>query len=292
MTDYEDGRLDFDIDRRAASERMSARSRLLPGLRVKEGFLRHPFDAEFGVETSGLVSGRHLAAGHAHDRHNTAYFGVAPSIFRELCALWRKSSPSLALADYSFIDFGAGMGRAMLLAAAEMPFREVIGVELNAHLARIAENNIAAWRESGRALCPMRIVVQEATEFQFPEHPCVAFLFNPFSGTVLRRLLRQIEAAFRERPGELDLLYVNHEFEDVLNGSSGLTQLWSGDICKSPEDERADRKILQNQPDGEYAASEYESCSVYRWTGTSPITRGGRRASRRALVQSRTNVKK
>ena len=96
---------------------------MLPGLRVKDGFMRHPFDTEFGVQTSGLVSGRHLKAGHAHDRHSTAYYGVAPSIFREICERWRTSPPAFPAETYSFIDLGSGMGRALLLAA-EMPFRE------------------------------------------------------------------------------------------------------------------------------------------------------------------------
>jgi len=247
---------------------MTARGRLLPGLRVRDGFMRHPFDIEFGVQTSGLVSGRHLGAGHRHDRHNTAYYGVAPSIFRSLCQGWRERAPYPPIEDYSFIDFGAGMGRAMLLAAA-MPFREVIGVELNPEMVRIAEKNIARWTASKRALCSMRIMMQDATEFEFPGNPCLAFLFNPFSGTVLRRLNKRIEAAFRDRPAELDLLYVNHEFEKVLKQHRSFVQLWKGDIYKSGEDERADREILHNQPDGEYAASEYESCSIYRWRGVS-----------------------
>ena len=107
------------------------------------------------------------------------------------------------------------MGRGLLLAA-EMPFREVIGVELNPELARIAEKNVVAWRAAGRARCPMRVLVQDATEFEFPDNPCVVFLFNPFGATVLRRLIRRIESAFHDRPGEIDLLYVNHEQEKVF----------------------------------------------------------------------------
>ena len=64
--------------------------RLLPGLKVGEGFTRHPFDLEFGVRTSGLVAGRHLKSGHRHDRYATAYYGVAPSVFRALVARWRR----------------------------------------------------------------------------------------------------------------------------------------------------------------------------------------------------------
>ena len=57
------------------------RKRLLPGLTVKDGFMRHPFDVQNHVQTSGLVAGRHLGTGHEHDEHNTAYYGIAPSVF-------------------------------------------------------------------------------------------------------------------------------------------------------------------------------------------------------------------
>jgi D-alanine-D-alanine ligase len=240
---------------------------MLPGLRVKEGFMRHPFDLEAGVQTSGLVSGRHLKTGHIHDRHSTAYYGVAPSIFGELMKRWRESLPSASLQEYSFVDVGAGMGRAMLLAA-EMPFREVIGVELNPQLANTARKNIATWKRSGRARAPMQLLVQDATELRFPSGRCVLFLFNPFGAAVLRRLLRSIECEFAGRPEQLDLLYVNHEQEKVLAAHSGFRALYRGDIYKSSRDEEADRKILANQPEGEYASSEYESCSIYRWVGS------------------------
>ncbi len=244
---------------------------MLPGLRVKDGFMRHPFDAEFGVQTSGLVSGRHLKAGHAHDPYNTAYYGVSPSIFRDIREQWRASPPALPAESYSFIDLGAGMGRALLLAA-EMPFREVIGVELNPKMARIAAKNLAIWTAAGRARCPMHILAQDATEFEFPGNPCVVFLFNPFGATVLQRLIRKIESGFRHRPGQLDILYVNHEQEKVLAGHWGFAPIFRGDIYKSRGDEAADRKILLNQPEGEYASSEYESCSIYRWIGHSKGT--------------------
>src|SRR5580698_8299467 len=96
--------------------------RLLPGLSVQDGFTRHPFDVEFGVRTSGLIAGRHLKSGHRHDRHATAYFGVAPSVFRSLVRRWRRTRAAARLEDFTFVDVGAGMGRAVLLAA-ELPFK-------------------------------------------------------------------------------------------------------------------------------------------------------------------------
>ena len=244
------------------------RKKLLPGLSVKDGFLRHPFDVEHQVQTSGLVAGRHLTTGHLHDRHNTAYYGIAPSVFLELCARWREANLVAPPEDYTFIDFGAGMGRAMLLAA-RMGFREVVGVELNPVLAETAQKNIDKWVYSGRAKCPMRMVVGDAAEFVYPAGPCVAYLFNPFRETVLKRLVRRMEHAFAGRAGRLDVLYANDEFREVLWGNPRWTRLWGGDIRLSKEDDDADTEILLNQPDGEYEATKEEPCSIFRLLGPS-----------------------
>ena len=77
--------------------RTVAERRRLPGLKVADGFTRHPFDEEFGVRTSGLVAGRHLKSGHRHDRHATAYYGVAPSVFRALVKRWQRIRPAAAM---------------------------------------------------------------------------------------------------------------------------------------------------------------------------------------------------
>jgi hypothetical protein len=242
------------------------RKRRLPGLTVKDGYMRHPFDIQNHVETSGLVHGRDLTTGHAHDRHSTAYYGIAPSVLIELCARWRGMTRLAPPEDYSFIDVGAGMGRAMLLVA-QMPFREVIGVELHPDLAAVAQRNIDTWQSTGRARCPMRIVCQDVTEFHFPANPCVAYLFNPFREQVLRALMRHIAHEFAGRNGQLDLIYANDELADEFKASTGFARLWTGLVPLSAEDEAADREILNHQPDGEYAWSTEEPSSIYRWVG-------------------------
>ena len=246
--------------------------RLLPGLAIADGFMRHPFDIANGVRTSGLVAGRHLKSGHHHDRHATAYYGVAPSVFRSLVQRWRRSRPAAPMGETTFIDIGAGMGRAMLLAA-EMPFRSVLGVELNATLVRIARKNLAVWRKSGQSAVPTHIRCGDAAEFAFPEGPCLAFLFNPFGAAVMRRLLKAMAKAFRNRPGQLDILYVNNEQEGVFEAQKGFTRMFLGKVPRSRSDAIADHRILANQPDGEYASSNYEDCSIWRWEGKDRVWR-------------------
>jgi len=239
---------------------------MLPGLTVADGFTRHPFDAANGVRTSGLVAGRHLKSGHRHDRHATAYYGVAPSVFQSLVRRWQRSKPAADLEQFTLIDIGAGMGRALLLAA-EMPFRAVVGVELHPALARIARRNLAHWREAGRARTATRVVCRDATEYKFPPGPCLVFLFNPFGPAVMRRLLKRIAAAFAGRPGQLDLIYVNNEQESVLQTQSGLQRLFLGQVKRSRADAIADHAIMANQPDGEYTSANHEDCSMWRWVG-------------------------
>jgi len=242
--------------------------RLLPGLKVADGFTRHPFDIAFGLRTSGLIPGRHLKSGHPHDRHATAYFGVAPSVFRELLRRWRKSHPAAPIDQTTFIDLGAGMGRAMLIAALQ-PFRAVVGVELNPALVRLARRNMTRWRKIANPRAPMRLVCGDVGDYQFPSGPCVAFLFNPFGSAVMRRMLRQIASQFAGRPGELDILYVNNEQEGVLESHTGFVRLFHGPVKRSRVDAVADRRILANQPDGEYASADHEDCSIWRWIGKS-----------------------
>jgi hypothetical protein len=158
------------------------------------------------------------------------------------------------------------MGRAVLLAA-EYPFRTVVGVELHPTLAGIARKNLTAWRAAGRARAPMRILCQDVLEYPFPAGPCVAFLFNPFRAPVLRRLLKSMAQSFTGREGLLDLLYANPEEEHVLEIEKGFTRMFSGQVRRSRADAIADHTILANQPEGEYASSNYEDCSVWRWTG-------------------------
>jgi SAM-dependent methyltransferase len=252
----------------AAKARQPPPGILLPRMSRKEGYTQHPFDAKHGVQTSGLIPGRFLKTGHTHDRHSTAYFGVAPSVFHALLGRWLKTNPSAAIRQFTFIDLGAGMGRAILLASG-YPFRKVIGIELNPALARIASQNLTIWHPAGRAPAPTQIKCGDALDARHPKGPCLVFLFNPFGSSVMRRLLRRWARIFAKRPGQLDLLYVNPEQGHLIERERGFTRLFEGKVRRSRADAIADHRIMANQPDGEYAASNYEDCAIWRWTGKS-----------------------
>lgn len=233
---------------------------------AEEGFVQHPFDRKHGVQTSGLIPGRFLKSGHSHDRHSTAYFGVAPSVFHALIKRWRRTRPIAPIEEFTFFDLGSGMGRAVLLAS-EYPFRKVIGVELNPVLAGMGRRNLRVWRAGHRACSPVQLVRGDAVSARIPRGPCLVFLFNPFGESVMRRLAKYFAATFVNRPGQLDLLYVNNEQDRVIGLQPGFSRLFFGQIRRSRADAIADYRIMANQPDGEYEAALYEDCSIWRWTG-------------------------
>jgi hypothetical protein len=239
--------------------------KLIPAKR-KEKFPQHPFDAEHGTETGGLTPGPALKTGHAHDRHNTAYYGIAPSLFKKLITQWKQTKPPHALGKYSFIDFGAGKGRAMLLAS-EFNFKEVVGIELHPALARKCRRNMRIWQSAHKKTASMRLLEADATEFIFPEGPCIAYLFNPFGAPVLRRVLKQMEKQFAGRAGDLDILYVNHEREAVLKNNPAFKKLWRGLVPMSSLDAIVDLQIINAQLEGEYGSTGDEACSIWRFKG-------------------------
>jgi len=233
----------------------------------------HPFDQIHNTDTSGLVPAGHLLTGHPNDEHVTAYYAVAPSILRTLIDRWRPTAPH-PISRYTFVDIGAGKGRAMLLAS-ELPFHQVIGVELNPAMADIAQRNLDLWLAAhatdttAHPIAPIRLYQQDALDFDLPRTPTLAFLFHPFEAPVLKALLRRIEAHYAKRPGTpqaaFDLLYVNAECADILDTHPAFTRLWHGKIEMTPEDHAADLEAIAQQK--EYGSTGDEECAIYRYTG-------------------------
>lgn len=232
----------------------------------------HPFDEIHGVDTSGLVPARHLLTGHPNDEHVTAYYGVAPSILRSLIDHWRETVPPHPISSYTFVDVGAGKGRALLVAS-EYRFRKVVGVELNPLLADIARGNADHWTRTHAAdptsehIAPIEIFEQDALEFELPATPALVFMFHPFEAPVLEQFIErihtQLAARPKSRPPALDLIYVNAECANILDNHVGFTQLFLDHVKMSPEDYAADLEAIAQQK--EYGSTGDEECAIYRY---------------------------
>ena len=111
------------------------------------------FDRVHGVTTQALLMLGQLepASGGAY-AHATHYEPVPVEAFAELVA----TLPEELVRTAAFVDVGCGMGRALLLAS-ELPFRQVVGIELSPALHAIARENVANARGLQRRCRDVRI---------------------------------------------------------------------------------------------------------------------------------------
>jgi len=91
----------------------------------------------FGVDSAGLIPIETLLS-EWHGCHD--YFPSSRKPFHSLMALI-----DVHAGRDVFVDFGAGKGRALLMAA-QYPFKRVVGIEISEALCREARRNVARWR--------------------------------------------------------------------------------------------------------------------------------------------------
>ena len=239
---------------------MSRRARIVPIHAPKPAPI-HPFDRTHHTDTGGLIERVHLLTGHPNDAHITAYYGIAPSILDGLIDLWLGTRPRFAIDHYTFLDIGAGKGRAVLTASLH-PFQHVTGIELNPALATIAQANLALFPATGSPLAPATIQQGDALEAALPATPTLAFLFHPFEAPVLRKLIRRFIQHFRAAEVPLDILYCNAEHATLFDAEPAFTRLFHGMVPMSPTDHLADLAEIAEQT--EYGSTGDEICAIYR----------------------------
>jgi SAM-dependent methyltransferase len=195
----------------------------------------HPFDLEYGTDTSGLITGEDLSSGRWNDLWNTAYYGISPSGFDQMF-----EALGLDWDRFTFVDLGSGKGRALLLAS-RFPFRRVVGVEIAPELSEVAAANIERFSAPWQMCREMEARSGDAAEFDYPAGPFVLFLYQPFLAPVLKRCMKNLARTLREEPREVYVAYVNPVFEREMQGVSALVKVWERSFAYSDEDLNADR---------------------------------------------------
>jgi hypothetical protein len=149
------------------------------------------FDAARGIDTATWVRVPELDTDSPNRRFAVRY---QPSSVEEFRMLVGKVPADVS--EYTFVDYGSGKGRVLLLAA-EYPFKRIMGVEFAESLDRIAQENIATLGEDAARV---ETVVMDATEFDPPPEPLVLYFFNPFAPHVLKQVMERIRASLERNP--------------------------------------------------------------------------------------------
>ncbi len=160
------------------------------------------FDLRRGTETFLPHELDRLRMTAAAVADGVQYQGANPRLVRELLSCL----PSI-VRGATFVDYGCGKGRVLLMAA-ETGFTQLIGVDFAPELAAICEANLR--RRRGRAACAeVKVRVQDAAEFELPSGPLVVFLYNPFHGETLRRVVARLRQRAKADRQPVWILYAN-----------------------------------------------------------------------------------
>jgi SAM-dependent methyltransferase len=179
------------------------------GTRLRRAYHGWTFDRTFGVDTAGLIERPVPSAGGIAEL-GRPYDGSNPSNFNRIIR-----GLKLRHEEFSFVDFGSGKGRVLLLAAA-FPFRNITGVEWSADLHETAARNISIYR-GPRACSDVRSYCMDAAELPIPQGKCLLYFFNPFKDEIMARVIENVTRSFEADPREMVVVYVNPKSRNILD---------------------------------------------------------------------------
>ncbi len=179
------------------------------------------FDHSVGIDTHAKVEFTELdVADHAD---LVAYQPSPPDTVLELI-----DRAAIDHARFTFIDLGAGKGRPCFVAA-RRPFRKIVGVELSEQLCAAARTNLAALRDRERRCADVSFTCGDATTYELPAGPTVVYMYNPFGGDPMARLVAHLERSLTATPRELWVLYYNCACRQLFDNSAAFTRVDAGE---------------------------------------------------------------
>jgi SAM-dependent methyltransferase len=181
----------------------------------------HPFDRQFGTDTSGLVPVQMIVSDKTLRSQISPYGASQPSIIRRAITALGK------IEEYNFIDLGCGKGR-VIIVASEFPFRSISGVELSPHLVKIARRNIAIIERRFPMRPPVATVEGNAVTLPLPEGKLVLFFYHSFGEELLSQFINKLEAFLASGNGPVFFIYCNPENANLLDASPAFTRWYAG----------------------------------------------------------------
>lgn len=188
--------------------------------RLRQRFGDSDYDWDYRVNTtSGAVGWRDRLLGVLY----SPYQPTEPALFHEILSVLNEQT-KLNFADFTFLDLGSGKGRTLLMAS-DYPFQRVIGVELLPALNRIALDNLSCYKADSQKCFALESICADGSSFPLPDGPLVIYLFNPFSESVLGKVLENISHSLFKNPRPIYLLYHNPQLEQLLMGRPELKKV-------------------------------------------------------------------
>ena len=137
----------------------------------------------------------------------------------------------------SFVDYGAGKGRVLLLAS-QYPFAAVGGIEFAEELHDNATMNIAQFPRSRMKCRNVECVLDDVVNIKPLDGEAVHYFFNPFEQEIFVEVLKGIVASYHAKPRRLYVILVDMEAGDLMHKTGVFQEV------KLPPAERTQSQLL------------------------------------------------
>jgi SAM-dependent methyltransferase len=188
------------------------------------------FDAHYGLDTGGKIELFDLSIEAESRDYGCSYQAVFPDRFRDGIESLRID-PS----QFTFLDIGAGKGRALFLAE-EFGFRRIVGIEFASDLVKICQQNLQRRFADRPVNSQIEIECVDALVFPLPAEPIVIYLFNPFNSEMMEHMAKRMRESLLQYPRPLRILYMNPVCDkELMTGISGLRRVVSSEVFNTYE---------------------------------------------------------
>lgn len=161
------------------------------------------FDRIHGVNTEGIIQLADLDVDSENARHSVHYEPTRQRLAKQII-----NALPIRHNHFTFLDFGAGKGRVLLIAA-KLPFIAVIGIEFSRDLCSVATENIARIAAKNRRAARIECHYGDATAYPFPDSPMVCYYYNPFDEVLMQVMVDRLGESLRNNPRDIYVVYVN-----------------------------------------------------------------------------------
>jgi SAM-dependent methyltransferase len=180
---------------------------------------RHPFDREYGIETSGFIEVSALAPDPETGKSMQCYGGSQPGIVRRVLATLPDKS------GFTFVDLGCGKGRALVVAS-EFDFNAILGVDISKPVLDQARENADVVRTRFPERTPIQLLQGNAFTFMPEVDKLVIYLYHPFGREGVEQFVAGLEEKIESEAAQVFVVYCNPVWSGILDHSRALSR-WS-----------------------------------------------------------------
>jgi SAM-dependent methyltransferase len=174
------------------------------------------YEMYFNIETTGYITTEQLKS------ENLEWGGYGAVYYRYMINTLGKLQVDIP--SSTFLDYGSGKGRALAYAAS-CNYKKIIGVENSKPLIKKARENIKKMKHRRTS----DIVFEEcdAQNYKIPSSVNIIYMYKPFQGLTLERVIDNIQLSFNESPRKIFIIFWNDdEFEKIISNHDWITQTY------------------------------------------------------------------